>query len=117
MNSTPTSLTPHTNITPTRISLFIVVGTYDGKVVFYNTVVEGGIKLKYHMQIECKNGRAKVSEKFTGLEFVKWLADDKVEGHIGLKVNDETGSNGDKDLTVLNRKKGVTQFLKENGKG
>ena len=61
--------------------------------------------------------QSKGRKKVTGLEFVKWLADNKVEGHVRLKADDEGGSNSDKDLTVLNRKKGVTQFLKENGKG
>ena len=79
--------------------------------MFYNTVVEDGIKLNYHTQIECKNGRTKFGEKVTGLGLVKWLTDDKVEGHVGLKANDEGGSNGDKDLTVLNCKMGVTQFF------
>ena len=53
--------------------------------MFYNTVVEGGIKLNYHTQIECQNGRKKVGEKGTGLEFIKWLADDKLRGTLGWR--------------------------------
>jgi len=67
----------------------VVVGLFDGKVIFFN-VENGGIILKYHTQISCKNRRAKVGSKVTGLAFLHMLSDDKVEGYVELKQKQES---------------------------
>jgi len=81
----------------------IAVGLFDGKVIFYT--VDGGIKLKYRTQINCKNKKSAVGEKVTGLTFVRKLSEGKEEESCRRRQEGE----GDGPKKII----GLGQFMKE----
>jgi len=92
----------------------VVVGLVDGKVIFFHVTMENGsrVQLKYHTQIICKNRKAKVGKKVTGLAF---MSQKKREGgkdkvyEVCVTTNDSrvrlVGLN---DFRIVRKYKGVT---------
>jgi len=87
----------------------VVVGLFDGKVIFFH-VENGGIVLKYHTQISCKNRRAKVGSKVTGLAFLHDTGKKQMEQNESPKK--EKTLNRDRSLAG-----GVGKLLKKISSG